>query len=86
MPRLGARLSDEYRLHVASSYAHKDGTWYQVPTHYPAAYWDPYGYAIFSTKDELGVWASVTEKVNFDPKKPISSIPIYVRVTSLPLW
>ena len=86
MASLGARLSARYELGVASSYAHKEGSWYQVPTQYPAALWDPQGYVEFSTEDELERWASVGEKVNFDKHQPISSLPIYVRVTNLPLW
>ena len=82
----GARLSAQYELDVRSSYSHIDGTWYQVPAHYPAALWDPYGYAIFQNKGELIRWAKVTSKVNFDKPQPISSLPIYVRVTNIPLW
>ena len=82
----GARLSAQYGLDVRSSYSHIDGIWYQVPTHYPAALWDPHGYAIFSNEDELVRWANVGKKVNFDKHRPISSLPMYVRVTSLRLW
>ena len=86
MATVGARLSARYKLSVASSYAHKDGIWYQVPTQYPAALWDPHGYAKFSTEDELESWALVGEKVNFKKSRPISSLPIYIRLTSLRLW
>ena len=84
----GPSLSTRYGLDgkVASSYSHVEGTWFGIPTDYPAAFWDPYGYAIFSTKDELEVWADVKEKVNFNKNQPISSLPFYVRVTSSPLW
>jgi hypothetical protein len=59
---MGMKLVGYYRANpktcvlfdgVKDAHSHWDGNWYQRPTSYPVAYFDPDGYAVFKTEAEL---------------------------------
>ena len=74
----GRRLARQHGLQVAKSYAHVGGTWYTVPTEFPAAFFDNDGYIVFPTEVEFAARSelSVLETVNVH--QGIAAMPGYV--------
>jgi hypothetical protein len=62
----GKKLRKEWNIPARGVYFHQDGTFYEIPTVFPAALCDMSGYVIFSSLDELKhtVGISVSSKVN----------------------
>ena len=67
----------ESRTRVA--YYHKDGTFYQRPKVYPAAFFDANGYVLFETEQELAAVPSSRLGVKLGFNKSVSLVPGYVR-------
>ena len=67
----------ENRTGVA--YYHKDGTFYERPKVYPAAFFDANGYVLFETEEELAATPSSRLGVKLGFTRSISLVPGYVR-------
>jgi hypothetical protein len=75
----GRELCKKWKVD-ARGYYHKDGTWYEVPLSFPAALWDPNGYAYFKTEADLANCNGVTIGAKVNMRHGISSLLSYKRV------
>ena len=75
----GRRLARQHGLQAAQSYAHVGGTWYTIPTEFPAVFFDQEGYIVFRTTAEFDVCSELNVGQTVNVHLGIASIPGYVR-------
>ena len=75
----GRRLARQHELEVAQSYAHVGGTWYTIPTEFPAVFFDEEGYIAFRTKADFDACSELNVGQTVNVHRGIASIPGYVR-------
>ena len=78
--RPGRRLSREYGVEAAQSLYSGTGDWYGIPSNFPLALWDPYGYVVFRTEEEYLRSPYLQRGRRLNVPNGISSIPSYNRV------
>ena len=77
---LGGRLSREYGVEAVQSLYSETGGWYNIPSSFPIALWDPYGYVVFRTEEEYLNSPYLRRGKRLNVPNGISSIPGYSRV------
>jgi len=79
---IGDRLNREWNVRVRHALYRKDGTWYHVLTHFPAAFFDKNGYVKFNNEQDyqkyIRTYANGINEVSLP--QGISSHPGYIKV------
>jgi len=79
---IGDRLNQEWNVRVRHALYRKDGTWYHVLTHFPAAFFDENGYVKFNNVEDyqkyIQKYANGINEVSLP--QGISSLPGYTKV------
>jgi hypothetical protein len=76
----GRRLNQEWNVGAAHSLCHKHGEWYHLLEQFPGALFDPNGYVLFETREELGRHSNITLGEHLHVSGGISQMPNYVRM------
>lgn len=76
----GERLNELWGVGARTAYYHKDSHWYMIPRLFPAALFDPHGYILFRTEQELQncPYINIGERINVQIR--IFQLPGYHRM------
>jgi 5-methylcytosine-specific restriction enzyme A len=76
----GRELNRRWGIGAAHVLYHKDGTWFHVLERFPGALCDPYGYVLFSDKEQYAKSPHLRIGVRTAAPTGISQMPTYIRM------
>ena len=76
----GSQLIQKWEIPARQAHFHRDGTWYEQLTRFPAALCDPNGYVVFESDEEYTSCPQLKLGKQVNVTGGISSIPGYNRV------
>jgi 5-methylcytosine-specific restriction enzyme A len=77
----GRKLNEHWGVGAAHALYHHRGTWYHLLERFPGALFDPNGYVLFRTREELESCPGFSGCGELYVANGIASLPGYIRVS-----